>query len=150
MKKLIYNFSRGKILIAGLLLAGVFVFAGSNDLAAQQSAGGGVNPETEFAQRVGVTIYPLGTFDRTHAMEVVEQIRKNLRPQMQHNPPLSVRLKFAYADKMFVDLQDHIAAEITLLRSLRNTFTEISTTLVGQVEENDLAILYNEMVSKLQ
>ena len=144
-----YSFSRGKILIASMFLVGAFLL-GSESLSAQQSVGTGVNPEVALAQRLGVTAYNLGTFDRTHAMDVFEQIRQDLRPQLQHNPPMALQLKFAYVDAMLNDVKNHIATEITLLTSLNGAYADAMQSVPSQQTGQNMAQLYTEIVAALQ
>lgn len=147
MKKTISFFSKGKALGFVALTAMMFLLSVNNSTA-QQSAAGNLNPYTHIATKLDVTAYPLGTFERTHTMEVLEQILAGLKPLLSNGGgSQSQRLKYDYANRMLADINNQfIGVELTLLTSLSAL---ISTNSGVGVQNADLRALYNEIVNQI-
>lgn len=150
MKKMIHVLSNGKALFVGLLLTGCFMLVGSNTASAQwQTAASNVNPYTHIAEKLGVTAYPLGTFDRQHTMDVMETIIANLGQIVGNGGGTTLqKLKIAFCKQVLADVSGgFIAPEISLLTSLSDLNAQQST--LG-TQQTMLATVYNEVVAALQ
>jgi len=145
MKKTI---SLGKALCF-VLLTGVFFLLSVNNSSAQENAQGSVNPYTHIATKLDVSAYPLGTFDRHHCMEVLDQILTGLKPLMGNGGgTLNQKLKYDYCSKMLLDINSqYVAPEITMLTSLSG-LTEKTNT--AGIEQSQLRTLYNEIAAQMQ
>lgn len=131
------------------LLAGVFFLLSINNATAQQSAQGTLNPYTHIATKLDVTAYPLGTFERDHAMDVLQQILTGLKPLLGNGGgSLTQKLKYNFCNKVLADINNqYIATEISLLTSLSGLMSENNST---QIQQSQLRNLYNEIVNQLQ
>jgi hypothetical protein len=149
MKKTISFFTKGKALWCGLLLTGGMLLVGTNSASAQQSANGTVNPHTHIAAKLNVTAYPLGTMERTHSMDVLENILNGMKQIVSNGGGTSYqKLKYAYCSAVLGDISTkYIAVELSLLTQLSGFDAVKSTT---GTQQSQLATLYNEVVSQLQ
>lgn len=146
MKKTISFFTKGKALCF-VLLTGMFLVLSSTEAAAQQSAQGNLNPYTHIATKLDVTAYPLGTFERGHTMQVLEQMLAGMKQIFSNGGgTLSQRLKYNYLNKIMSDVNEYVAVEITLLTSLSELTAENSST---EIQNAQLRSLYAEIVNQL-
>ncbi|HLF64336.1 MAG TPA: hypothetical protein VI603_11315 [Saprospiraceae bacterium] len=148
MKKTISFFTKGKA-HCFVLLTGVFFLLSVNNAVAQESAQGTLNPYTHIGAKLDVTAYPLGTFERDHAMDVLQQILTGLKPLLSNGGgTLTQRLRYNFCNKVLADISDnYIATEISLLTSLSALTAENSST---EIQQAQLRSLYGEIVNQLQ
>lgn len=145
MKKTISCITQGKVLCF-VLLAGLFLALSSTEATAQQSAQGNLNPYTHIATKLDVNAYPLGTFERTHSMQVLEQSIAGMKQILSNGGTLSQRLKYDYVNRLLTDVNNYISVEITLLTSLSALTSQESST---EIQNAHLRNLYNEIVNLL-
>jgi hypothetical protein len=149
MKKTISIFSKGKSLWCGLLLTGGLLLFGSSSAIAQESANGSINPYTHVAEKLSVPAYAIGTFDRAHTMDILENILSALKQTMSNGGGTSYqKLKYQFCATVLSDVSTkYIAGEISLLTSLSG-LDSVRSNLGTQ--QSQLMTLYNEVVSQLQ
>lgn len=149
MKKTISFFTKGKAFLCSLLLVGGLMLLSTGNASAQESANGSVNPYTHIGEKLSVPSYPLGTFERTHAMDVLENILSGLKQVVGNGGGSNYqKLKYEYCNDVLADINTrHIAPEITLLTSLSGLNEKESK--VG-TQQSQLQALYNEIVAQLQ
>ena len=147
MKKTISFFSKGKAL-GFVALTGIMFLLSVNNSTAQQTAQGTLNPYTHIAAKLDVTAYPLGTFERTHSMDVLEQILAGLKPLLSNGGgSQSQRLKYDYVNRVLADIStQYISVELSLLTSLSALTGQTSATGIQNAQLRDL---YNEIVNQL-
>ena len=149
MKQTISIFSKGKSLWCGLLLTGGILLFSAATTSAQESANGSVNPYTHVAEKLSVTAYSLGTFERAHSMDVLENILNGLKQTLSNGGGTSYqKLKYQFCNAVLADISTrYVSCEISLLTSLTglgNVQNKIGT------QQSQLVTLYNEVVSQLQ
>ena len=154
MKSTFSFFSQRNVGLA-LMLTGFFFLLSVNSSSAQvASAGGTNNPHTSIAQSFGVTAYPLGHFDQAEVIPALEGIITPLKPLIGHGASQLQELTYAYVSKVFVDVQQDVAVEISLLKRLEEM--KSSKFLSGTMNQtkinptSQLAGLYNSVVAELQ
>ena len=137
------------------MLAGFFFLLGVNNSNAQiATAGGTNNPHTSIAQSFGVAAYPLGHFDQAEVVPALEGILTPLKPLIGHGASQLQELTYAYVSKVFVDVQQDVAVEISLLKRLEEM--KNSKFLAGPMNQtknsptSQLAALYNSVIAELQ
>ena len=146
MKKTISFLRKGKA-VCFILLTGVVFLLAASETNAQTNAQGMLNPYTHIANKLNVTAYPLGTFDRTHSMDVLQQILIGMKQIMSNGGNQSQRLKYNYLNRLLADINNnYIAVEISLLTSLSALTAENSST---EIQNAQLRNLYNEIVNQL-
>ncbi|HLF65955.1 MAG TPA: hypothetical protein VI603_19485 [Saprospiraceae bacterium] len=148
MKKTITFLTKGNAILS-LILTGFFLLMGLHSSTAQESAQGTLNPYTHIGAKLDVTAYPLGTFERDHAMDVLQQILTGLKPLLSNGGgTLTQRLRYNFCNKVLADISDnYIATEISLLTSLSALTAENSST---EIQQAQLRSLYGEIVNQLQ
>ena len=131
-----------------ILLSAFFFFAGAATTSAQQSAQGTLNPYTHIATKLDVTAYALGTFERTHTIDVLEQILAGLKPLLSNGGGSeSQRLKYDYVNRVIADVSSqYVAVEIALLTSLSALTAHTSST---DIQPSELRALYTEVVNQI-
>ena len=147
MKKTVTFLAKGNA--RGMLFAGALFLFGFSHTSAQQSAQGTLNPYAHIGAKLDVTAYPLGTFERDHAMDVLQQILNGLKPLLSNGGgTLTQRLRYNFCNKVLADISDnYIATEISLLTSLSALTAENSST---EIQQAQLRSLYSEIVNQLQ
>lgn len=152
MKKTISVFLQGKGLLMSFGLMIAMMFAGASGAYAQEVANTAANnnPYIAKAQQLGVTAYPLGTFDSKVAYTALTQVLSSLRPAMSAGTvSVTQRLKFKYCEQMVKDMgYNNVAVEITLLTSLPEYQGQL--TGGGLFHPSMIAGMYNEIVALLQ
>jgi len=122
---------------------------------AQERARDNTNPQTAIANDFGVTAYPLTTFNREEAIEVLEGIVTTIKPLIGHGATSAQVRKYNYVNAILTDIQGYsIAVEISLLTRLKDVRTGAkiggSSTSVSNLPDTQFANLYNEVVNELQ
>jgi hypothetical protein len=147
MKKTTAFLSGGKVLVF-VLLTGLCLFLSAQSATAQQTAQGNLNPYTHIASKLDVTAYNLGSFERTHTLEVLEQILAGLKPLLSNGGGSELqRLKYEYVNKVVADVAtQYVAVEISLLTSLSGMLSDDSS--IG-TDSSELRALYNEVVNQI-
>jgi hypothetical protein len=130
------------------MLTGLLFVLSANEANAQENAQGSVNPYTHIASKLDVTAYPFGTFERTHSMQVLEQIAVGLKPLLGNGGGSQTqKLKYDYINRILADIdQKYVAVEISLLTSL--AALKEHTNSVG-LQDSQLRALYAEIVNQL-
>jgi hypothetical protein len=147
MKKTTAFLPGGKVLVF-VLLTGLCLFLSAQSATAQQTAQGNLNPYTHIASKLDVTAYNLGSFERTHTLEVLEQILAGLKPLLSNGGGSELqRLKYEYVNKVVADVAtQYVAVEISLLTSLSGMISDDSS--IG-TDSSELRALYNEVVNQI-
>jgi hypothetical protein len=154
MKNTFSFFSQRNVLMS-FMLTGFFFLMGMNSSNAQlANAGGTNNPYTSIAQSFGVAAYPLGHFDQAEVIPALEGIITPLKPLIGHGASQLQELTYAYVSKVFVDVQQDVAVEISLLTRLEEMKdSKFLAVPMNQTKFNptaQLAALYNSVVAELQ
>jgi hypothetical protein len=154
MKNTFSFFSQRNVLLS-FMLTGFFLLMGMNSSNAQQSSAAGTNnPNASIAQSFGVTAYPLGHFNQDEVIPALEGIITPLKPLIGHGASQLQELTYAYVSKVFGDVQQDIAVEISLLKRLEEVKnSKFLSGTMNQTKNNptaQLAALYNSVVAELQ
>jgi hypothetical protein len=146
MKKTFSILSQGKALCFALLTGMMFLLG--TEANAQENAQGSVNPYTHIATKLDVTAYPLGTFERTHTLEVLEQILQGLKPLLGNGGGSQLqKLKYDYCNRLVEDIKSkYVAVEISLLTSL-SALTSVNSST--GIQHSQLRSLYAEVVNQI-
>jgi hypothetical protein len=147
MKKTITFLLSGKLLVAAVL-TGLCFFLSVNSSSAQQTAQGNLNPYTHIASKLDVTAYNLGTFERSHTLDVLQQILAGLKPLLSNGGGSETqRLKYEFVNKIVADVNsNYVAVEIALLTSLSGLIADDNS--IGTTE-SELRAVYNEVVNQI-
>lgn len=131
-----------------MLLTALMLFTGQ-EVSAQHSANGTVNPYSHIGVKIGVATYPLGHFDRDHSMTKLQAILAGMKQTMSNGGGTSYqKLKYDYCNAVYAHISTHyVAPEIALLTNLSGLNGRRST--LG-ISNNQLAALYNEVIVQIQ
>lgn len=149
MKKTISLLSLKSSLVSCVILTvGMMIFSLT---ANAQTPTAPLNPYTQIAAKLDVTAYHLGTFERTHATDVLQNMLETLRPQLNGNNQSELsKFKMAYLKGVHSDVSQYgIAVEIALLTRLGDSYTN-SATSGFQLTQNQIRQVYLEVIQQLQ
>lgn len=149
MKKTLTFFAHAKTLVVGFCLAGACILLSVQTASAQQSANGTVNPYSHIAEKISVTAYPLGEFERHHTMDVLENILAGLKQAISNGQGSNYqKLKYDFCNAVLADITTrYVAVEISLLTSLSGLNARQSR--IG-IQNSQLQALYSDIVAQIQ
>lgn len=150
-----FSFFYQRNVLLSFILSGFFFLMGVNSSNAQMaSAAGTTNPKTSIAQSFGVAAYQLGHFNQDEVIPALEGIITPLKPLIGHGASQLQELTYAYVSKVYADVQQDVAVEISLLTRLEELKnSKFLSGTMNQTKNNSttqLAALYNSVIAELQ